>query len=172
MPSRSSTAIASVSRSAHTLANSSGKEAPARKLNAERACNSVYINRAFPSETTLAAANRYKSGTAHAHSQDLKHVYFLVRLMKIELPHPIRLDPKGLATTLPKFARARKRPQVRRARRKKISAPEDHQAIPHAPVRWDVKDENHWQPLPFAAQQNSFLPLKMAFFCDRLPPPV
>src|ERR1700693_5016907 len=104
MPSRSSTAIASISRSAHTLANSSGKEAPARKLNAERACNSVYISRTPPSETTPAAVNRNKSGTAHAHCQDLKtnlkNAYFLAHSTKDELPHPIPLDPRGPATTL------------------------------------------------------------------------
>src|ERR1700719_4386718 len=122
MPSRSSTAIASISRSAHTLANSSGKEAPARKLNAERACNSVYINRTFPSETTPAAANRNKSDKAHVHPQDLQNVYFFVHSLKNELPHPIRPDPRGPATTLQKFAMARKQPQFRRARRKKIPA--------------------------------------------------
>src|ERR1700688_2428981 len=135
MPSRSITAIASISRSAHTLANSSGKEAPARKLNAERACNSVYISRTSPSETTPVAVNRNKSDKAHAQLQDLKNVYFFVRSMKSELPHPIPLDPKGPATTLQKFATARKQPQFRRARRKKIPAPEDRRATPHAPER-------------------------------------
>src|ERR1700722_2850599 len=139
MPSRSSTAIASISRSAHTLANSSGKEAPARKLNAERACNSVYINRTFLSGTSLVAVNRNKSGTVRARSQDVQNAYFFVRSMKNELPHPIRLDPRGPATTLQKYATARRRPQFHRACREKISAPGDRQALPHAPERWDVK---------------------------------
>src|SRR6202051_4939472 len=172
MPSRSSTAIASISRSVHTLANSSGKEAPARKLNAERACNSVYLNRTFPSETTLAAANRNKSGTARARRQNLKNVYLFVRSMKNELPHPIRLDPRGPATILRKYATARRRPRFRRAHRKKIPAPEDRQAIPHAPERWGVKDESHLQALPFASPKNFCPPLQLAFFCGRLPLPV
>src|ERR1700726_4848684 len=172
MPSRSSTAIASISRSAHTLANSSGKEAPARKLNAECACNSVYINRTFLSETTLAAANRNKSGTIRARWQDLKNVYFFVRSMKNELPHPIPLDPRGPATTPRKFARAPKRPQFRRASPEKIPALEDRQATPHARERWDVKDENPSQALPFVTQKNFYPPRDLAFFCDRRPPPV
>src|ERR1700730_13008700 len=130
MPSRSSTAIASISRSAHTLANSSGKEAPARKLNAERACNSVYISRTFLSETTPAAAYRNKSGTTCARCQhlkkdlkrNLKNVYFFVRLMKNELPHPIPLDPRDPATTLQKFATAQTLPRFRRSRLEKTLA--------------------------------------------------
>src|ERR1700737_3747930 len=180
MPSRSSTAIASISRSAHTLANSSGKEAPARKLNAERACNSVYISRTFPSETIPADANRNKSGTTHARWQDLKRdlksVYFFVCSKKSELPHPIPLDPTGPATTLRKFATVPMRPQFRRASRKKIPAPEDRPAIPPAPECWDVKVENRWQAFPFASLKNSCPsvcpPVQSAFSCDRLPLPV
>src|ERR1700719_1508417 len=176
MPSRSGTAIASISRSAHTLANSSGKEAPARKLNAERACNSVYISRTFPSETIPAAANRNKSGTAPARCQDsktnLKNAYFFVHSLKNEPPHPTRPVPKGPATTLRKFATARTRPQFRRARREEIPAPEVPRAIPHAPERWDVKDETNWHASPFAMPKICFPPQHLAFFCDRLPLPV
>src|SRR6267154_2256425 len=39
-------------------ARSSGTDAPSRKLNAERACSSVYINRRPRVETNLAAARR------------------------------------------------------------------------------------------------------------------
>src|ERR1700688_637172 len=94
--------------------------------------------------------------------------------MKNELPHPIPLDPRDPATTLRKYATARKRPQFRRVRRKKIPAPEDRRAIPHAPERWGAKDESHWQVLPFASPKNSCPPVcplvRMTFFCDRLRP--
>src|SRR6267154_3064719 len=39
-------------------ANSSGTDAPSRKLNAERACSSVYISRRLRVETNLVAARR------------------------------------------------------------------------------------------------------------------
>src|SRR5258707_1069475 len=39
-------------------ANSSGTDAPSRKLNAERACSSVYISRRLRVETNLAAERR------------------------------------------------------------------------------------------------------------------
>jgi hypothetical protein len=74
---------------------------------------------------------------------DLKNVYFFAGSLKSELPHPIPLDPRGLATTLQKFAMAQTPPRFRRARPEKIPAPEAHPAIPHAPERWDVKDESH-----------------------------
>src|SRR5258708_23799697 len=43
-------------------ANSSGTDAPSRKLNAERACSSVYISRRLRVRTSLAEARRRKSG--------------------------------------------------------------------------------------------------------------
>src|ERR1700722_9820943 len=175
MPSRLRTPTPSISPSAHPLANSSGKEAPARKLNAEPACNSIYISRTSLSETTPAAANRNKSGTAHTHPQDLQSGYFFVYSLKNEFPRPIPLDPKDPATSLQKFATARTPPPFPRARRKKISAPADLRAIPRGRERWGAKDENRLQALSFETQKIFFPliypPLQAAFFCDRLPLP-
>src|SRR5579864_4670853 len=43
--------MAAMLRSTQTAASSSGTDAPSRKLKAERACSSLYINRTFPAQT-------------------------------------------------------------------------------------------------------------------------
>src|SRR5450432_2090666 len=143
MPSRSSTAIAPMPRSAHTSTNSSGKDAPARKLNADRACNSVYINRTCPEKTIRAAARRNTKDKARAHLRAEKAWQFSVgRRPKNELPHPIPPGPTPPATSLLKCARALKRRRLHRASPEKISAREIHCAIPPAPEAPDEKTES------------------------------
>src|SRR5258707_1189580 len=54
--------MAGIPYALQAAANSSGTDAPSRKLNAERACSSVYISRRLRVRTSLAAARRRKSG--------------------------------------------------------------------------------------------------------------
>src|SRR5712672_4499760 len=54
--------MAGIPYALQAAANSSGTDAPSRKLNAERACSSVYISRRLRVRTSLDEARRRKSG--------------------------------------------------------------------------------------------------------------
>src|SRR6266850_5306810 len=58
--------MAGIPYALQAAANSSGTDAPSRKLNAERACSSVYISRRLRVRTSLDEARRRKSGKGRA----------------------------------------------------------------------------------------------------------
>src|SRR2546423_3967265 len=95
--------------SAHAAANSSGAEAPSRKLKAERAWSSVYINRKAHAQTSLDAQCRNKSDTHPAAATNLCFVCSAHAASRTQWPGPIHPGTKRLlATNLRNSAMVRK----------------------------------------------------------------
>src|SRR5277367_5954532 len=112
--------MADMSCSLHTRANSSGEEAPSRKLNADRACSSTYINRKFPARTNCRAARRSKNDKAR--NRDAKPPLRRGRPGKYENKSPDPFLPAAgdfPATSRRMGAMDRKRPALARTVPKK-----------------------------------------------------
>ncbi len=90
-----------------TLANSSGTEAPSRKLKADRACNSTYISRIHLAQTICPKAHRKKNDRTHA---------LWKTWGKTEFPDPMCLPARAfLPTSDPKCATALMHEQLSRS---------------------------------------------------------
>src|SRR5260221_13858533 len=61
---------------AQARANSSGEEAPSRKLKADRACNSMYISRIRLAQTIFPAGRRRKNDRGREREWNLSQKWF------------------------------------------------------------------------------------------------
>src|SRR5271154_6714948 len=97
-------------------AKSSGEEAPSRKLNADRACSSTYINRRFPARTNCRAARRSKNDRGRNRDALPPLRRGCPKKDGNESPDPIRPAARDLrATSRRMCAMGRKRPTLVRA---------------------------------------------------------
>src|SRR5882724_3563774 len=87
-------------RSTQVLASSSGIEAPSRKLNADRAWSSVYINRRIPVQTSSVAAHCNKSDTHRIAATGLHLSRPARQKLQNKSPDPTPLDPSRLPATI------------------------------------------------------------------------
>src|ERR1700683_860504 len=108
--------MAGMPYSAHAPTNSSGMEAPSRKLKAERACSSTYISRRFPAQTSSDRWSRNKNDRDLAAAKKPGFGPAGWQKSGSEFRDPIHPDARCLrATNRRKFARDRKRPPLRHA---------------------------------------------------------
>src|SRR5262249_3558499 len=95
--------MAGISYAPQAPINSSGADAPWRKLNAEAACSSTYFNRRRPPHTTRPFAHRRKDG------EDISNFEFRIsNFQTLQLLRPIlRVTSFAHSTNLPNRAKGR-----------------------------------------------------------------
>src|ERR1700683_4681752 len=137
--------MAGILCSAHMRANSSGEEAPSRKLNADRACSSTYINRRFPARTSLRAASHSKNGRGRNRDAMQALHHGSPRKNENESPDPIRPAARDLpATSRRMCAMDRRRPALVRGAPEKKRAWDALHATRASRERAGEKFEKPW----------------------------